>query len=96
MFASLRLAFAVMPSEIVEPVASVRTQLDGFTPAERQMAASLFMDEGHFSSHLRRMRSLYCRKRASLVSGLEGLVARGWRWPDPVRRHSLAYYLRCC
>jgi GntR family transcriptional regulator/MocR family aminotransferase len=90
MFASLRLAFAVMPSEIVEPLASVRTQLDGFTPAGRQMAASLFMEEGHFSSHLRRMRSLYLGKRASLVRGLEGLVARGWRWPDhPAGTHLL-------
>src|SRR6185437_4516187 len=48
MFVSLRLAYAVVPEELVEPLANIRTQLDGFTPALQQMAMSLFMDEGHF------------------------------------------------
>ena len=90
MFASLRLAFAVVPAEIVEPLASVRTHLDGFTPALRQMAASLFMEEGHFASHLRRMRALYGAKRSNLVEGLETMATRGWRWPDhPAGTHLL-------
>ncbi|HSP17207.1 MAG TPA: PLP-dependent aminotransferase family protein [Thermoanaerobaculia bacterium] len=54
MFVSLRLAYAVVPEDLVEPLANVRTQLDGFTPAVSQMAMTLFMEEGHFSSHLRR------------------------------------------
>ena len=90
MFASLRLAFAVAPAGIVEPLASVRTHLDGFTPALRQMATSLFMDEGHFAPHLRRMRALYRSKRANLIKGLKTLVAHGWRWSDhPAGTHLL-------
>jgi GntR family transcriptional regulator/MocR family aminotransferase len=90
MFASLRLAFAVVTAEIVEPLASVRTHLDGFTPALRQMAASLFMEEGHFASHLRRMRALYGAKRSNLVEGLETMATRGWRWPHhPAGTHLL-------
>jgi hypothetical protein len=70
MFVSLQIAYAVAPEEIVEPLANIRTQLDGFTPAVRQMAMSLFMDEGHFSSHLRRMRAVYGAKRVTLIEGL--------------------------
>ena len=82
MFVSLRLAYAVVPEALVEPLANLRTQLDGFTPALPQLAAALFMDEGHFSAHLRRMRAAYGAKRAALVEGLDPLAARGWRWPD--------------
>jgi hypothetical protein len=57
-FVSLRVAFPLVPEELVEPLANLRTQMDGFTPAVRQMATSPFMDEGHFASHLRRMRAL--------------------------------------
>ncbi len=82
MFVSLRLAFAVVPEHLSEALANVRTQLDGFTPPLRQMAMSLFMDEGLFSAHLRRMRAAYGAKRAALIEGLEPLAARGWTWPN--------------
>lgn len=91
MFVSLRIAYAVVPEELVEPLANIRTQMDGFTPAARQMAMSLFMDEGHFSSHLRRMRAIYGAKRATLVAGLAPLAAKGWTWPsNPAGMHLLA------
>jgi GntR family transcriptional regulator/MocR family aminotransferase len=40
------------------------------------------MDEGHFSSHLRRMRAVYGAKRAALIEGLAPLTAAGWTWPE--------------
>jgi GntR family transcriptional regulator/MocR family aminotransferase len=90
MFVSLRLAYAVVPEELVEPLATVRTQLDGFTPALPQLAMSLFMDEGHFASHLRRMRACYGAKRSELVLGLAPLAARGWSWSgNPAGVHLL-------
>jgi GntR family transcriptional regulator/MocR family aminotransferase len=90
MFVSLRLAYAVVPEGLVEPLASIRTQLDGFTPALPQMTMSLFMEEGYFSSHLRRMRAAYGAKRAALVEGLAPLAARGWTWSDnPAGLHLL-------
>jgi GntR family transcriptional regulator/MocR family aminotransferase len=82
MFVSLRLAYAVVPRELTEPLANIRTQLDGFTPPVRQMAMALFMDEGYFPSHLRRMRAVYAAKRALLLESLAPLAARGWTWPD--------------
>ena len=91
MFVSLRLAYVVVPEELIEPLANIRTQLDGFTPALPQMAMSFFMDEGYFSSHLRRMRALYGAKRSALTDALEPLAARGWTWPsNPAGIHLLA------
>lgn len=79
-FVSLRLAYLVVPEELSEPLANIRTQMDGFTPALPQMTMSLFMDEGYFSSHLRRMRAIYGAKRNALEDGLAPLRDLGWTW----------------
>jgi len=90
MFVSLRLAYAVVPADLVEPLASLRTQLDGFSPALPQQAMSLFMDEGYFATHLRRMRAAYGAKRAMLIEGLAPLAKRGWSWSEnPAGLHLL-------
>jgi GntR family transcriptional regulator/MocR family aminotransferase len=90
MFLSLRLAYAVVPDELVEPLANLRTQLDGFSPALSQLVTSHFMEEGYFSSHLRRMRSIYSGKRSELVGGLGSLSAKGWTWSsNPAGFHLL-------
>ena len=95
MFVSLRLAYAVMPEELLEPLANIRTQLDGFTPAVQQLAMSFFMDEGHFASHLRRMRAVYGAKRAALVEGLKPLTTLGWMWSsNPAGMHLLLRHER--
>lgn len=90
MFVSLRVAYAVVPEELVEPLANIRTQLDGFTSPVRQMAMSMFMDEGFFSSHLRRMRAIYGAKRTALLEGLAPLPEHGWTWSsNPAGMHLL-------
>lgn len=82
MFISLRLAYAVVPERVVEPLANIRTQMDGFTSPVKQMAMSSFLDEGFFSTHLRHMRLVYRAKCAALVAGLAPLIARGWTCPS--------------
>ena len=82
MFVSLRLAFAVVPEAMVEQLANIRTQLDAFSAPLTQLAMSRFMDEGHFSTHVRRMRGVYAGKCAALLEGLAPLAGRGWTW-DP-------------
>ena len=90
MFVSLRLAYLIVPETLVEPLANIRTQMDGFTPAVAQKTMSLFMDEGYFSSHLRRMRGIYAEKRAALVAGMAPLISQGWTWSNnPVGMHLL-------
>src|SRR6266853_1828836 len=80
MFVSLRLAYAVVPYQLVEQLANIRTQLDGFTSVSGQKTMSLFMDEGYFSAHLRRMRGVYAEKRSVLMEGLAPLADYGWSW----------------
>ena len=80
MFVSLRLAYAVVPQQLVEPLANIRSQLDGFTSVSGQKTMSLFMDEGYFSAHLRRMRGVYAEKRSALMEGLAPLADYGWSW----------------
>ena len=82
MFVSLRLAFAVVPESLVEPLANIRTQLDAFSAPLAQLAMSRFMDEGHFSTHVRRMRGVYAEKCAAITEGLAPLADRGWTWED--------------
>lgn len=95
MFVSLRLAYLVVPEHLVELLANVRTQLDGFTPALTQMTMSLFMDEGYFASHLRHMRTVYGAKRKTLVEGLAPLAALGWTWSsNPAGMHLLLRHRR--
>ncbi|GLQ46486.1 GntR family transcriptional regulator [Dyella lipolytica] len=80
MFVSLRLAFAVVPEAMVEQLANIRTQLDAFSAPLIQLAMSRFMDEGHFSTHVRRMRGVYAEKCAFLAEGLAPLANCGWTW----------------
>ncbi len=82
MFVSLRLAFAVVPESMVEQLANIRTQLDAFNPPLTQLAMSRFMDEGHFASHVRRMRGVYADKCAVIAAGLAPLSSRGWTWSE--------------
>ncbi len=82
MFVSLRLAFVVVPAALVESLANIRTQLDAFSPPLAQLAMSRFMDEGHFSAHVRHMRGVYAAKCAQITEGLAPLSAQGWTWPD--------------
>jgi len=100
MFVTLRLAYLIVPRELVEPLANIRTQMDGFTPALTQMTMSLFMDEGHFASHLRRMRMLYAGKRTTLIEHLAPLARYGWTWSNNpagmhlMLRHASGDYVR--
>jgi len=95
MYASLRLAYVVVPEDLVELLANIRTQMDGFSPALSQMTMASFMEEGYFASHLRRMRALYGAKRRALVEGLSPLLEHGWSCPvNPAGLHLLVRHPR--
>lgn len=85
---------------MVEPLANIRTQLDGFTSPVQQKAFGMFLDEDHFASHLRRMRAAYSEKRAALLEELEPLRACGWWWASNpagmhvVARHAVGEHVR--
>ena len=63
LYPSLRLAYVVLPPDLVTPFVTLRTQVDGHPPPFLQRVAADFLAEGHFDAHLRRMRALYRERR---------------------------------
>ncbi|MEZ5332136.1 MAG: PLP-dependent aminotransferase family protein [Thermoanaerobaculia bacterium] len=75
LFPSLRLAYAVVPEDLVEPLVRLRGSTDGYPPSLAQRAVSEFFADGHFGVHLRRMRELYRERRDALVEAAERRLA---------------------
>ena len=75
---SLRLGYLVLPPDLVDSFLAVRALSDDCPPLHSQSVAAEFMAEGHFSKHLRRMRSIYAIRRQAMLEGakreLEGLL----------------------
>lgn len=72
LFPSLRLAYAVLPSALVEPACTVRTLYDGHSNQLMQAVTADFIDGGHFAAHLRYMRQLYRSRRDLLIEEVAG------------------------
>ena len=72
LFPALRLGYLVVPDRLIDPLRSLRFSLDRFSPSLDQAILCDFIDEGHFSRHLRRMRDLY----ASRLEALREAVAK--------------------
>lgn len=67
MFPGLRIAFMVLPPELVAPMTAARTLLDGHSAPIAQLTLARFMEGGHFGAHVRTMRAVYCERRDVLA-----------------------------
>ncbi|HEX7154076.1 MAG TPA: PLP-dependent aminotransferase family protein [Thermoanaerobaculia bacterium] len=63
LFPSLRLAYLVLPPDLVQSFVNARAQIDGHAPPFLQGVVAELITEGHFGAHLRRMRALYRGRR---------------------------------
>lgn len=76
---SLRVGYLVLPLDLVDLFAALKSASDHHTPGLIQRTLARFIREGRLASHLRRMRVVYARRRAALVAALEqeaaGLLA---------------------
>ena len=70
LFASLRLGYIVIPSDLVERFMAVRFAMDIFPSYLYQEVLTDFMGDGHFARHIRRMRVLYSQRRTALVDSI--------------------------
>lgn len=66
LFPSLRLAYLVVPECLVEPFLAVRGIGGQHAPVIDQAILADFLAEGHYASHMRRMRTL-CRQRRDFM-----------------------------
>jgi GntR family transcriptional regulator / MocR family aminotransferase len=92
LFPSLRLGYLVLPPDLVEGIAAIKSITSRHAPLLDQMVLSEFITEGHFGRHLRRMREIYAERLAVLleegrqqlaglleISNVEaGLQTAGW------------------
>ncbi|MET4806852.1 PLP-dependent aminotransferase family protein [Limibacillus sp. MBR-115] len=67
LFPSLRLGYLVVPADLAERFVAARHALDDHSSAITQPALAAFIGEGHFATHLRRMRKLYGERQAALL-----------------------------
>lgn len=72
LFPDLRLGYMVVPEQFVEDVTRARIVANGLLQVFHQSVVADFMEEGHFTAHIRRMRALYAeRQNAMLNAGHE-------------------------
>jgi GntR family transcriptional regulator / MocR family aminotransferase len=65
---SLRLAYMVVPPPLVDVFASARVVAGMHAPSVDQAVLADFIDGGHFTRHIRRMRTLYHERQEALVA----------------------------
>jgi GntR family transcriptional regulator / MocR family aminotransferase len=70
LFPSLRLGYIVIPPDLVGRFLSVRITIEITPPAFSQAVLADFIQEGHFSRHIRRMRLLYRERRSAMFDSL--------------------------
>ena len=67
LFPSLRLGYAVLPSHLVDLFRKLKEIGSGSVSAVDQATAAVFIEQGFFATHVRRMRSLYRERRDSFL-----------------------------
>lgn len=80
LFPSLRIAYAVLPQALVQPMVTARSVYDGHVAQLAQAVTADFMTQGHFAAHLRLMRQLYRSRRDVLME----LITRHLPWAQPL------------
>jgi GntR family transcriptional regulator/MocR family aminotransferase len=71
LFPSLRIAFMVLPEQMVETMADARSGLGGHSNVPNQMVMADFLAGGHLDGHLRRCRVAYQERQAALFDAVE-------------------------
>lgn len=67
MFAALRLGYVVAPPEVAKMFRRVAGATMQGAPSSLQSIMANFMEQGHFNTHLRRMRRVYSERQNALI-----------------------------
>jgi GntR family transcriptional regulator / MocR family aminotransferase len=73
LFPSIRVGYMILPPALVDSFLRVRRLIDIHSPILEQAVLADFMLEGHFTRHLRRMRTLYDERRSALLEAAREL-----------------------
>jgi GntR family transcriptional regulator/MocR family aminotransferase len=71
LFPALRVGYMIVPEHLSSAFARAKWLADRQTPSLEQRVLTDFINEGHLERHLRRMRTLYDKRRQTLVRALK-------------------------
>jgi len=71
LFPSIRVGYLVVPESLVDLVSDAQNALGAQPTAVIQPVLAAFIEEGHFATHVRRMRRLYAARQAALRAAAE-------------------------
>jgi GntR family transcriptional regulator / MocR family aminotransferase len=60
---SIRMAYLVVPEALVDTFCHARRTVDTHSPTPLQVAMHMFIEEGQFTTHVRKMRNLYAERQ---------------------------------
>ena len=91
MLPGLRLAFLVVPEALLPAVATAMRERGPRVSLMMQPVLAEFMRQGHYATHIRRMRRLYARRQKALIAAIEkygkGVLSAV---PEPAGMHVIA------
>lgn len=67
LFPALRLGFLLAPPALVDTLGTIMSRVLHGVPSSVQSVVTEFIDEGHFASHIRRMRRIYAERHEALL-----------------------------
>lgn len=80
-FGAMGLAYLILPESFIMPARAALLAQEGATATHAQIALARFIEDGHFTSHLRRMRKIYAERQGALR---EGLLRHCGNWLEPL------------
>ncbi|GLR08983.1 PLP-dependent aminotransferase family protein [Mixta theicola] len=72
---ALRIGYIVMPPETIQQFNEIGEIMETGQPLLPQKILSMFLSEGHFFKHIKRMRSLYQQRREIMLNALNALYS---------------------
>lgn len=75
LFPSLRLGYLVLPPDLIDHAAAIKSLTSRHAPVLEQAILCDFIADGHFGRHIRRMREIYARRLHTLLDAAERQLA---------------------
>lgn len=71
LFPGIRLDYTIVPKNLFHAFVAARNILDIHLPTQNQLIIADFINEGHFSRHIRKMRKLYKQRRDAIINAIK-------------------------
>ncbi|MBO6543634.1 MAG: PLP-dependent aminotransferase family protein [Alphaproteobacteria bacterium] len=93
LFPALRVGYLVVPDSLIDAFTAAIRMTGQSPPPAIQAALADFMDDGHFTAHIRRMRTLYAGRQQHLIDALDRETGEMFTVPKLEGGMQLAAYL---